>query len=282
MTSPRTTLLEQLGRYWAEKTAATTARVFCEPAASTPAHLYARPLPDRSHRQATACSLTLSPSPAPEPNGGFGSVGVIAHAVAPTERAALDMLRELRDIIRPNDRPWVRDNAPHSGSFNMRGVVGVPPFDAVYGASGGGTPLWRLIDIQIVSEPQPFERGPGAGGHAGGQASAEMAFIVLAASVTMPSPLLAFNVWYSGANPTATIEITATKIILRDSVTREIVLGTAGTVQNLHTNWPTLAPGWTRAQLVQAVKDRPATDIFPRPEVSAKGSFEVKPLTVYA
>lgn len=271
-------MLEQLGRLWAEKTAGTTVRTFCEPTASTPANIYARPLPERPFRAATACSLTLSPSTPPEPNGSISSVGVVARAVAPTPRAALDLLAELRGIIRPNDRPYVRDNAAHGGSFSMRGVVGVPPFAVVY---AGPTPLWRLVDIQIVSEPQPVALGPGTGGHPAGQASAEMTFIVTGTREVMPKPIRAFDVWWTGAAP-ATVQITGTKLILAATTTVEITLATAGTIQSLHTNLPTLAPGWTRAQLVGATSARSATDLYPYPAVAAVGSFQRQPLTVYA
>lgn len=276
--TPATTMLEQLGRLWAEKTAGTTVRTFCEPTSAAPANIYARPLPERAHRQATACSLTLSPTTPPEPNGSISSVGVVAHAVAPTPRAALELLHELRGIIRPNDRPYVRDNAAHGGSFSMRGVVGVPPFDVVY---AGSTPLWRIVDIQIVSEAQPLQLGPGAGGHTGGQASAEMTFIVTGTQESMPKPTRAFDVWWTGAAP-ATVQITSTKLILTATTTVQITLATSGTIQSLHTNIPTLAPGWTRSQLVGSTSARQSTDLFPYAAISAVGSFQKQPLTVYA
>lgn len=168
---PRTslTLCEQIGRFWMERSELDILFVEGEEVAPDPGEetheVYAAPLPALDDRSATAASITPGASPPPEGLDVTTVHTIIIEARAATPREALNLLADLRAILRPGERPFV-DPDPEPAPVGP-GVIGPPELEVDETAD-----LYRVVAIEFVNEPQALNVAPGPLATPDGQAAA--------------------------------------------------------------------------------------------------------------
>lgn len=188
MTTPRATptaLCEQIGRWCAAQAAVEIdgePLVFVEADDSTPGNIYAGAgaMPQRSMRLTPAVSITHEAGAAS--GGQSGEVPLTMHALvlecrAATARIGESVLNALRECLRPEDRPLTVPANPGAG-VPIEGCIGLHE-DVI---SGGGYG-WKVIEIEVVSEPRAVAIDGEQNSRAGGEAAAEMTVLVHAVSV---------------------------------------------------------------------------------------------------
>lgn len=192
-------LCEQLGRHWSLRSAIGSL-AFIEAADDAPGAIYAAPLPELASRAATACSLTPGPSTSEGGSSPVIVLTIIAEAHAPTLREAVGLLLDLRDVVRPGGLPMVEQG--------VQRILGAPTL-----AAGGTAAAWRIIDAEIVSEPQPTPAPAGASPAStpDGQASATMTIVVRALAATVAT---AFTIHQTDYAP-ASVEVADGDIVFR-------------------------------------------------------------------
>lgn len=185
-----------------------TPLVFIEADQASPAGgVYACPMPARGERAETCLSVTVSGAqPAAEADNPTRRTILEFTARAATMPLAMAALEEARRLLRPDQRPFLMPPFASGGAFDARGIIGYPPPGTI---GAGGAALWRVLDIEIVSEPQPaaFEASPAATGE--GEAEAVMTIALRGVAATMPQPSAALRVWHdaTGGVLSATAEV---------------------------------------------------------------------------
>jgi hypothetical protein len=298
-------LCRQIGRWWAQRTAASPAAAdrltYCEPDASTPANLYACPMPDRRFRKATGGGVSITPEPAAhDPAGIVRTIGIGFEARARTPARCIAMLRQIRAWMLPDERALV---LPSAATIYLGQKVGriigapadlsaFPPTTPGSGiAFGSSIDVWAIVGTAPLQHPTPVLSGAGGGG-AGGSATAEgealatMTLLVRAYPVRIFGPREAFTALYAPAGGLVelnrgTIEVTATHLIITSNApigTTTIALA-GSTMGQVRTAIGAVA-GWSTADGEQVDNNLSATRLLPMAETTAYDGAGDGPVSV--
>lgn len=255
-------LCRQVARHWALHTSAAGGLAFVEPTAHAAGNIYAAPLPPRIHRMSPACSLTVAPALGAAGNEAMRSIGLLCRAEAGTESAALDMLAELRSILRPEERPW---------RLGYDGEILGPP--AV--ASGGTAPAWRLLTVDVLSEAQPANFGATPAATIDGESAAQMTLALGAVPARLRHAVSIYR--ECEGMEAATVAVTATALVLTwqpgelEPVDTEEIPLAGHTITSLAAAVGAI-DGWHTAALSAAAAAAPATRLMTLDEPDTCGA----------
>lgn len=187
-------LLAQLCRHFAQATSLVGGLVYNDLGETTPANLYAGPMPPREFRLGTAVGFaSVSVTGGEDP----GMSPVVTHTVsvecrAPTRQAAVGVLNDLLRVLRPQDRPFVwRPPQDAGATFERQGVIGAPSVSET-------ATIWRVIAIEVSGSPEPADIELSSASD-DGLGSAILTLQVIAVPDEMPAPATVLSVWHGGA-----------------------------------------------------------------------------------
>ncbi|MBL0922454.1 MAG: hypothetical protein IBJ10_10050 [Phycisphaerales bacterium] len=269
-------MLEQLARWWSRRTLIDGGLRFCEPAESEPSNLYRCALPPRSSRLTPAASVLLAPgSPGSAPLDPTTPMALAVTSRAATLDAALDMLADLRAAVRPGQRPLA-----DADCRNLIGLPGGGPgSDWDFGAPGSQTAcVWRVIQIDVLAEPQPLLSAQAPDATAEGEAEALMTLVVRA----LPAVVVrAFDVHYAGADAAASVSVAGGALELRSTSAPLTSVPLADhTIDTLAAAVAAVA-GWQASAVNPLVASAPAAALLPLAQRSALGAEHSIPLAAY-
>lgn len=139
----REDMARQLCRYWSRVTTWSGGLTYCEPDSSTPANLYACPLPPAAMRLSPAASIVLQPSAAAEPNEAVDTGVLVATFVAPSRIEAFMLAGSFEKAFWPAGRSTVLTEA------------GRRPMEI--GVADDATEWYRFTEISRIQAPQLIE-----------------------------------------------------------------------------------------------------------------------------
>lgn len=251
-----------------------SALTFAEPASATPANIYAAPLPTRAHRLLPSVGVEIVAASGP---GGLASSSPVTrhvldiHSRAATPGAAMDVLATFRLLARSsNEGAWY--------DALRLGLIGLPPA-ATAPADDSPVDVWRVIGMEVISEPQPSgPDDPGADGSRTreGEFAAEMTLAVSAVPARVARAFTA-TCAAGGGRTAATIDIDAGSTTLTLAVSpgtsgdASIVLGAARTIAQAHADINTAGGGWSAASLNALASGLPASRLLGVPAADALG-----------
>lgn len=257
----RTTVCEQLARWWAQNSAASIPLVFCEQAdLSSSANLFASSIPAKADRLvgtlSRAASIVVS-SAQPTSDGMDPTTRIIVTITtrSDTRRDAERVLSDLRRLIRPANLPWAAPDWSAYGNQVRRGYIGAPPPDVF--ADGSSIDIWRVIGVEIVSDVQPLAIEAGEGSTEEGQGSAVMTLALRCVPGTLTAAAPALRIYNSTATHTsATVEVRGSSGIAGtvrlthvtsggSSVVTDLPLSPGDSVQDLIDGVNAVGSGWT-------------------------------------
>lgn len=297
------TACAQLCRFWSRRTALAGGLLFVEPDDSVKGNLYACPLPELRDRLATNSGVGVSVTPtAEQPPQGYDvwrSLLVEVEAHATTRHTAMQALGELRRLIRPSDQPFFHVQA-HGGAFPLGGVIGLPreAFVASGGteyanyADGGTISVWRVRQVDVVSEIRPVAVEFSGRATEDGQGSASMTIGLRGTVEDMPAPTRAFSLHQSGS-AYGDVEVTgadaAAQLVLRRGTSSANITGTntlnlnaSATVDDLIAAVQALGTGWTVSDENPLAAFRSPLDGVPRGRIDASGAAKKRAFRVWA
>jgi len=194
------TLCQQLGRWWASKTAGAVSAadqlVFCEPTASTPANLYACAMPDKRFRRTIGGAVSITPTTAPPDDTGVTrSIGIAFEARGRTAARCIAMLRQIRSWLMPNERSiqMVRDSATYLGQQ----IGNVPGFPAAGLAIGASLDLWAIVGVDPLQSITVVFQGTPGNATEDGEALATMTLSIRCYPVRVRGAVEAFSALYT-------------------------------------------------------------------------------------
>lgn len=204
--APLRRVCEQLALYWSRF--GQLPLLAADDGHAAASNLWSVPLPRRDHRAALAASLTIG---ATVPQAGYEietRTAVVVHARGDTLDAAMELLTDLRRLVRPGERPLVYVPAvPTSAGVPLRGCLGLPEGEPQWD-DGSTLDVWRVLAIDLVAEPQPGSLADFVGsGPRDGQADATMTLGVTMTPATLTAPTTWLQIWNT-VHAYAAVEVT--------------------------------------------------------------------------
>jgi len=148
-------------------------------------------------RLTPAVALSIEPAVAPAGNDAATLIGITAHAHAQTPTQAIDLLNDLRRIVRPDGRAWFAPLVTNGGAFDPNGVIGVPSTFV-----GVDADLWRFIGISVRADLQIVRFGPGDQASAEGEAVARLDLTASVVPEIAPAIKTAFTLYITDSGGT--------------------------------------------------------------------------------
>lgn len=172
------------------------AMVYNDDGRTTPASLYAGPLPDRSLRLSTAVGVEHLTDQAGDGSPLSSRMLFTLECRAATRDLAGRTLAGVRRVLRPGDQQIVfgpSTPSHHGGTTDLQGIIGAPRI-------GTGAPLtsgevWRVIDVEVSGEPALADVEASGQSH-DGLGSALMTIAVEAVPDVLAAPLPVLDVWH--------------------------------------------------------------------------------------
>lgn len=192
-------LAAQLCRWISQQSAGGGGLTYNDDGRTTPASLYAGPLPDRALRLSTAIGIEHLTDSAGDGELLSTRMMYTLECRAATRELAGRTLAQVRRILRPGDGPIVFVPPDHGGTSDLSAVIGAPRVGMGFPLADAGGEAWRVIDIEVSGEPALADV-EASGQSIDGLGSAIMTIAVEAVPDVIAQPLPVLDVWRPDAD----------------------------------------------------------------------------------